>query len=138
MRHPRAFTLVECIIAIVILAVAVPAMTLAVRETHAKRSGPIMASRASWLAMEWLEDIIADRNSSTRGYTYLKPANYLPEASITDFPGFSRAVTFTETGADLVTPGFGYMKVTVTVSWTDPGGAPRALNVSTILTDYVP
>lgn len=134
----RAFTLIECIVAIVILAVAVPAMTLALRETHAKRAAPVMASRASWLAVERLEDIIADRNSTTRGYTYLKGTNYPDEATIAEFPGFSRSVLFVETGPDLSSAGDGFMKVTVTVNWTDPGGVARSMGISTVLTDYTP
>ncbi len=138
MLHRRGFTLIECIVAIVILAVAVPAMTLALKQTHERRAAPVMVSRASWLATELIEDIIADRNSTTRGYPYLITSNYPSEATIPEFPGFSRSVVFVETAADLTTPGVGYMKVTVTVRWTDPGDAARALSVSTVLTDYQP
>lgn len=140
-RRVRAFTLIECIVAIVILAVAVPAMVLAVREAHSRRAAPVLASRASWLAVEKLEDVIADRNSTTRGYTYLNATNYPAELAITDFPGFSRSVAFTETTANLATAGYGYMRVTVTVNWTDPGpsgGTSRSLRLSTVLTDYTP
>ncbi|MGE3107716.1 MAG: prepilin-type N-terminal cleavage/methylation domain-containing protein [Phycisphaerales bacterium] len=133
-----AFTLIECIIAIVILSVAVPAMVLAIRETHSRRAAPVMSSRASWLAMELLEDIIADRNSATRGYGYLKASNYPAEASVSEFPAFSRSVRFVETGPDLASAGSGYMKVTVSVSWIAPGGTQRSLALSTILTDYSP
>ncbi|MBC7771284.1 MAG: type II secretion system protein [Pyrinomonadaceae bacterium] len=134
-RHSRhAFTLIEAIIAIVILSIAMPSMLIAVRTAYDKRVGPVQTSRARWLAVEKLEDIIADRSSATRGFAYLTAANYAPESSIAGFPGFSRSVTLRQTTANLLTAGNGYMLVTVTVSWTDTGGASRSMSLSTVLT----
>jgi prepilin-type N-terminal cleavage/methylation domain-containing protein len=140
MRRPqsRAFTLIESIVSVVILATATPAMIWAVREAHLDRVSPVLASRARWLATEKLEDIIADRHSTTRGYTYLVNGNYTAEASISGYAGFTRSVAFAETGADLVTAGTGYKKATVTVGWTDARGSARSLAISTVLTDYTP
>jgi prepilin-type N-terminal cleavage/methylation domain-containing protein len=140
-RNPmtaRGFSLIEAIVAIVILSLSVPSMLWAVREMHNKRVDPIQASRARWLASEKLEDIIADRNSTTRGYPYLLSANYPAEPSVAGFPGFSRTVTLTETTADLSTPGTGYMRATVTVGYIGAGGAARTLSLSTVLTEYTP
>ena len=134
----RAFTLVEGIVSIVILGTATPAILWAVRQAHRDRVGPVQASRARWLATEKLEDIIADRHSSTRGYTYLNSGNYAAESSITGYAGFTRSVAFVETGPDLITSGSGYMKATVTVGWTDTSGVAQALAISTVITDYTP
>jgi prepilin-type N-terminal cleavage/methylation domain-containing protein len=140
----QGFTLIETVAAIVILAVAVPPMLWAVAEAQHKRANPMLASKARWLAMEKLEDIIADRHSESgnRGWDYLIAANYSAEAkgSITGYPQFSRTVTFLETEADLATPSAtgGYMNVTVTVSWTNAEGAAQSLSISTVLTEYVP
>ena len=120
----RGFTLMESIAAIVILTIAIPPVVWALRQGHVQRIDPVLTSRARWLAAEKLEDVIADRHSTTRGYDYLIAANYPAEGSITGFPGFSRSVTLTETEADLVTAGSGYMQVTVTVSWTDGKPSP--------------
>lgn len=138
----RGFTLIETVAAIVILAVAVPPMLWAVRESSRQRVNPMLASRARWLATEKLEDIIADRHSTNlRGWDWLVSGNYLDEntGTITGYPQFSRTVTLLETQADLATPDTdgGYMNVTVTVEWTDAAGATQTLSISTVLTEYV-
>ena len=135
----HGFTLIETIAAIVILAVAIPPMLWSVRVSHIQRINPMLASKARWVATEKLEDIIADRHSTTRGWAYLEdPANYPAEPTISGYPGFSRTVTLTETLADLSTPGDGYMTVAVAVQWTDATGIVRTLSVSTVLTEYTP
>ena len=135
------FTLSETVAAIVILAVAVPPMLWAVTEAQRQRINPMLASRARWLAVEKLEDIVADRHSTTRGYAYLITANYPDEDPVPGYAGFTRAVSFVETKADLATtapPPLGYMTVTVKTSWNDAGAAAKALLPSTVRTDYTP
>jgi len=135
-RRRQGFTLIETIAAIVILAVAIPPMLWALRDAHVQRVNPILVSRARWMAAEKLEDVIADRHSSTRGWDYLAPANYPPETPVVGYPQFERRVTFNETGADLTSPGRGYMTIRVAVSWTDAAGAERTLTVATVVTEY--
>ena len=133
------FTLIETVAAIVILAVAVPPMLWAITEAQRQRINPMLVSRARWLAVEKLEDVIADRHSTTRGYTYLITANYPDEDPVPGYAGFTRTVSFVEAKADLATtapPPLGYMTVTVKISWND--AAAKALNISTVLTDYTP
>jgi prepilin-type N-terminal cleavage/methylation domain-containing protein len=137
-RRARGFTLIETIAAVVVLAIAIPPMLFALRDAHVQRVNSVMASRARWLATERLEDVIADRHSSTRGYDHLVTANYPDEPAVSGFENFSRTVLFDETGPDLVTPGDGYMNVTVRVSWTDATATVRTLSVSTVLTEYAP
>ncbi|MHC4768542.1 MAG: type IV pilus modification PilV family protein [Planctomycetota bacterium] len=138
------FTLIETVAAIVILAVAVPPMLWAVAQAQNKRANPMLASKARWMAVEKLEDIIADRHSESgnRGWDYLIAANYSDEnpGDITGYPQFGRTVTFLETQADLATPDAsgGYMNVTVTVTWTSSEGKSMSLSISTVLTEYVP
>ncbi len=138
----NGFTLIETVAAIVILSLAVPPMLWAVREAQRQRINPMLASKARWLAVEKLEDIIADRHSSDAalGYDNLIAANYPAETPIGSDPGFNRTVTFLETLADLTTPDAngGYMNVTVQVSWTSAEGNVRSLSISTVLTEYVP
>jgi prepilin-type N-terminal cleavage/methylation domain-containing protein len=136
--RPDGFTLIETIAAVVILAIALPPMLFAIRDAHVQRVNPMLASQARWLATEKLEDILADRHSDSRGWEYLTEGNYPAEPSVTGFPGFGRSVTLTETGADLVTPGSGYMTVTVQVSWVDATSTARTLSISMVVTEYTP
>lgn len=139
-RHPtrraRALTLVEALVAIVVVAIAAPPMLLTLRDASLRRVTPILADRARWLASEQLEDLIADRHSPARGYAFITPANYPIQNAVPGFPAFARSVAITETAADLSSPGTGFKRVAVTVAWRDQGGTPRALTLSTILTDY--
>lgn len=136
--HRPGFTLPETIAAVVILSIAVPTMLWSIREAHVQRVNPVLASRARWLAVEKLEDIIADRHSATRGYNYLIPGNYPAQPAVTGFTNFSRSVTLNETLADLATAGDGYMNVTVDVTWQDGQAESRTLSISTVLTEYTP
>jgi type II secretory pathway pseudopilin PulG len=139
--HPRipAFTLVEAICAIVIVSVAIPAMFWAVRDAQTKRVDPVLASRARFLAQERLEDVIADRHSSTRGYAWVLTANYPAEAAVSGFTNFARSVTITESGPNLVAgSGTGYKTAAVTVTYRDGRNTLRSLTLSTVVTDYTP
>jgi prepilin-type N-terminal cleavage/methylation domain-containing protein len=137
------FTLIETIAAVVILAVALPPMLWAVTQAHHQRANPMLASKARWVAVEKLEDIIADRHSQSgnRGWDWLDEANYPAEnpGDIAGYPQFGRSISFTETQADLSTVDAdgGYMSVTVTVTWTSAEGDPQALTISTVLTEDV-
>jgi len=135
-RHSAAFTLTESLAVIVILSVAFPPMLWAIRRGHEARVMPARYSVARWLAAEKLEDIIADRSATSRGYSYLTSANYAAEASVTGFPAFSRSVSFAETGPDLTSIGVGYMRVTVTVSFADGAGVMQNFPLTTVLTNY--
>jgi hypothetical protein len=136
LHSARAVTLIEAIAAIVVIAVAIPPVMIAVREAAVRRVGPVQAGTARWLAGEKLEDIIADRHSTTRGYTYVIVGNYPAEGTVTGFTSFARSVAISETDATLVGAGTGYKKVTVTVTWTDYRGQARSLALSTVVTNY--
>ncbi len=140
MRTPgqRGFTLIETIAAVVVIAVAVPPMLWSMRDAQIQRVNPILASRARWLATEKLEDVIADRHSSTRGYDYLIAANYASESPVPGFANFDRTVTLAETAADLASAGTGYMTITIEVSWDDAVGDPQSLSVASVVTEFSP
>jgi hypothetical protein len=94
-----------------------------------------MSSRARFLAAERLEQVLADRFSPSRGYSYVLAANYPAEATITGISGFARSTTVTETGASLSGAGTGYKTVSVTVSWQTRRGT-QSLVLSTVITDF--
>ena len=141
--HRHGFTLIETVAAIVILALAVPPMLWAVTEAHHQRANPMLASKARWLVVEKLEDIIADRHSTgTRGWDWVDESNYADEnkGDLTGYPQFARTVAIVETQADLSTidTDGGYKTVTVDVSWTNASGQSQSLAISTVLTEYLP
>lgn len=135
-HRPGAFSLIEAIIAIVILSVAVPAMFWAVRDAAERRAEPVMLNRARWLAAEKIEDVLADRANPSRGYAYVVAANYPAESPVAGFAGFARQVTVAERGPDLVGAGTGYKVVTVRVDYAGARGAARAFELAAVVTDY--
>ena len=137
-RSVRAgFSLIEAVCCIVLLSVGVPGLMWAMAQVHDTRAMVATAAKARFLAEERLEDVMADRHSTTRGYTYVVSANYPAEATVSGFAGLSRTTTITETGASLSGTGTGFKTVTVTVSWTQRGAA-RSFVLSTLVTDYTP
>jgi type II secretory pathway pseudopilin PulG len=134
----NAFTLVEAIVAIVVLSIALPAILSAMSTAHTHRAASTMASTARWLASEKLEDLIADGHSPSLGYSSLVNSNYPAEPSVSGFASFSRSVSIIETGPDLVTAGTGYKRLVVTVGFADDRGVARQLTLETVLTEYTP
>ncbi len=126
MRDGRAgFTLIEVVAALVVLGIAVPPVLAFLAQSGVKGVFPERQTAAYFLAIEKLETIIADRHSPTRGYAYLTAANY-PEEALAD--GFTRTVAFQEvapTNLSTVQPGSGYLRITVTVSYSNPAGSYR-------------
>ena len=135
-RRARAFTLIEAIAAIVLLSVAVPSMTWGVRDAVIRRTDPIKLTKARWLLAERMEQIIADRHSTSRGYDYCVTAAYPAEASVSGFTGFSRSVSINAINTNVGTTG--WKMVTVTVTYVDGVGVARSITLSTILTSYTP
>lgn len=137
-RAGGAFTLIEAIIATIVLGTAMPPMLVGVRDASARRTDAIMASRARWLASERIEDALADRHSAARGYAWVLTSAYPAEPSVAGFASFARSTTVTETGAALSGGGTGYKTVTCTVSWRDGRGTARSLSLSVVVTSYTP
>ena len=135
-RRRRAFTLIEAIAAVVFLGAAIPSMVWGIRDAVIRRTDPLKLTRARWLAAERMEQIIADRHSTTRGYDYCVTAAYPSEAAVSGFSGYQRSVAInainTNTGSS------GWKNVTVTVTYIDGVGAARSITLTTILTYYTP
>lgn len=131
-----AFTLIEAIAAIVLMSIALPTMLLSIKDAQSRRADPVLLCRARWLAAERIEDILADRASPARGYTYVTPASYTLESVVPGFPGFTRSVAVTETGPSLSGAGTGFKTATVTVGWRDGQSQARTLTLSTVVTSY--
>ena len=76
-----------------------------------------------------MEEITADKNSSTRGFAYVAAPNYPSENPVPAFPGYSRSVSV---APDSVYDGVTFRTVAVTV--TGPGIGPVTL--TTWFTNY--
>ena len=135
-RRPAqaGFTLMELVLCMLVLAVAIPPLINVFAEGATDTLAPLQISRANWLAIEKVEDILADRFSPSRGWSYLFGSNYPTESSVTGFPGYSRTVTITEVaGSDLITPQVGsdFKRINVSVSWTQ--GISRTVMLSYVV-----
>lgn len=106
------------------------------RDATVRRASVQQQIVARWLVCEKLEDIIADRHSATRGWSYIASGNYPAEATVNGFTPFARTTTIAETGADLATAGTGYRTVTVTVTYRDARDGTKTVAIATVLTDY--
>jgi Tfp pilus assembly protein PilV len=121
----RGVTLLETVFAVLLLGISVPPILGFFAQGTLSSIAPERQTAAYFLAMERLEEIIADRHSSTRGYSYLAAAHYLAESLS---GGFTRTVAFDEvSSADLTThqAGSGYLLITVNVQYTAPAGSYR-------------
>lgn len=134
----RGFSLVEAIVALLIVGVAIPPMLWAMSAAQSRRADAALAATAGWLATEKLEDIIADRHSTTRGYNYVASTIYAPEAAVSGFGRFSRSVSISETAANLSSSGTGYKTVTVSVGYSDSRNQARSLQLKAVVTSYTP
>lgn len=140
-NHPnkaRGFTLPEVIAAMTVLAIAMPPLLWSLRQSQAQGVNPVLIARARWLAVEKMEDVLADRHSTKRGYAFVVTGNYPVERKVTGFPQYGRSVSVSETAADLASPGKGFKRVTVRVTWRDVDAKLQWLEVPTIITEYTP
>jgi prepilin-type N-terminal cleavage/methylation domain-containing protein len=132
----RGFTLIEIIIAIVIMAIFAPAIIVAITAPLAHTTWDNNQVIATMLVQERLEDIYAYKAnvSLTYGYSYITAANFPTESPVSGFTGFNRTTTITEVaGSDLSTASAssGFKKIAVSVTYT--GGAATC---TTVLGDY--
>jgi len=91
---PAGFTLVEIVLIIVIAAVAILPLSMLFANTSIRSGDARNATIAAQLAQAKMEELAADKNSPTRGFSYLIAANYPAESPVTAFPGYSRSVAF--------------------------------------------
>lgn len=126
MQVERGFTIIELVVAIVVLGIAVPPLLAFFAQTGEASVRSERETTAYFLAMEKIEEVVADRHASGRGYAYLDAANYPSENPVSGFASYQRSVAFEEVDpSDLETAqsGSGYMKATVTVSYSGPSGS---------------
>ncbi|HET9951957.1 MAG TPA: hypothetical protein VFS09_09200 [Candidatus Eisenbacteria bacterium] len=116
------FTMIEVVVLIVVAAIAVLPLAMLFATTSIRSSDAQSASVAAQLAQAKLEEITADRNASTRGFSYITAENYPPEEPVPAFAAFQRSVAV---APDSTYDGVAYRTVAVTV--TTPGVPPVTL-----------
>lgn len=155
----RGFTLIEAIIAVVVLALLVPTSVAMMADAASSRAQSLAITRATWLAAAVMEQIIADVNSDevTLGFGALEsPETYLetpltglyarmePVASFYEELGIEYEVSIGElVSADGTVSGDAdenvYRYVQVEVTWRDRrSGSERILPLGALLTDLTP
>lgn len=107
------FTLIEVVLIIVIAAVAVLPLSMLFANTSIRSGDARNATVAAQLAQAKMEEIAADKNSASRGFSFLVPANYPLERPVRAFPAFSRSVSI---APDSTYDGVRFRAVSVTVS----------------------
>ena len=133
-RH-RGTTIIELVMAIVILGVGLPPLMMAFAESARQSIEPVNATIASFLATERMENVIARRYKNSAGYDAVTAANFPAEIPVAGFTGFNRTVTFAELDSALNASGapLGYRLVTVTVTWN--GGA-NEISIDRLFSDF--
>ena len=134
-KRRRATTIIEIVMAMVILAVAMPPLMNAFVEASHQSIHPSKATIAAFLATERMEQIIARRYRNSEGYAAVSTANFPNESSVSGFVGFSRSVSITPVDALFSPVGTdeGYKLVRVTVSWS---GGTESVRVERVFSDF--
>jgi Tfp pilus assembly protein PilV len=116
-RHPAGdagFTLPEVILIIVIAGVAILPLGMLFANSSIRSGEARNASVMAQLAQAKMEEIAADKNSPSRGFSYLTATNYPAESPVAAFPGYARSVAF---APDSVYDGVTFRTVSVTVTF---------------------
>jgi prepilin-type N-terminal cleavage/methylation domain-containing protein len=134
----KGFTLIEVILAIVILAVAIPALVSSVSFMAARQVNTIGTTIAADLALEKMEEVIGDRINPARGFPWIVSGpNYPGDAPVT---GYNRSVSIIcVTAADLNTSiacPTAYKRVQVTVSTSGVGPSVPNAVLYTVVSDH--
>jgi prepilin-type N-terminal cleavage/methylation domain-containing protein len=125
----RGFTLPEVVLVLVIAAVAVLPLGMLFANSSIRSGEAHNATVMAELAQAKMEEIAADKNSPSRGFTYLVAANYPTESPVTAFPGYTRSVAF---APDSLYDGVTFRTVSVTVAFA----SVPSVTLTTWFTNY--
>jgi Tfp pilus assembly protein PilV len=134
-RARRGISLIETMMAVVVLAAAAPPMLAAIASVQRSRADAVRISTARWLAAERMEDILADRHSASRGFSWVTGAQYPAESPVASFAQFARSVSIVNPVIN-GSPDAGVKLVTVTVTFTKWNGTPQTVVLTTLLANH--
>jgi prepilin-type N-terminal cleavage/methylation domain-containing protein len=96
MRLRRGLSLVEVVLAIVILGLAVPPLMFAMAAGIQQQEATLVQQDLTQLASERMWEVFADHANPTRGYDYIVNAAYPDEIAPRGLTGFARQTTIKE------------------------------------------
>ncbi|RIK68837.1 MAG: hypothetical protein DCC65_01510 [Planctomycetota bacterium] len=134
----QGVTIIEVVMAIVILSIALPPMIVAFAEAAVQSIQPADMTVASFLAIDRMEEVIARRFRDTEGYEELTVptiAGFPDEDPVSGFPRFRRTVRVAYVDRELspAAADEGYKKVVVTVAWD-----AESLEIERVFADFQP
>jgi Tfp pilus assembly protein PilV len=128
-RQEAGFTLPEVVLILVIAAIAVLPLGMLFANSSIRSSEAHNATVMAQLAQAKMEEIAADKNSPSRGFTYLVAGNYPAESPVPGFIGYARTVAF---APDSVYDSVTFRTVSVTVTYA----SVPAVTMTTWFTNY--
>ena len=134
MMNRRALSLVEVVIAIVILGLAVPPLMFQMAAGIQQQQAVLVQQDLTQLASERMWEVFADHANPTRGYDYIEDGAYPDETAPRGLTGYARQTTITEVSPmDHLTPlaGSGIKRFRILVSGPQGG----ALVIESFVTD---
>jgi type II secretory pathway pseudopilin PulG len=131
-----AFTLMELVASMLLLSIAFPPLAVSMRDAVVRQGANNQRLIARWLAHARMEEVLADRHSSTRGWPSLTTGNYIGGAPWSQFPGFTQTVTVTDHDATLSAAGTTHKIITVTIRWRDATRGITSIQYQTVVTNY--
>ena len=138
--NSKGFTLIEVILVIVIMAIVIPSLITVLSVITKGQVNTLGTTTSAVLAQERLEEIIADKRSPNRGFSYIDNVNYPAENPVAGFAQYNRSVDIVcVASTDLNTPvacPTDYKRVEVTVQAAGVGPSVPDAVLVTVLTDY--
>jgi prepilin-type N-terminal cleavage/methylation domain-containing protein len=99
MMRRRGFSLVEVIVAMVILAIAIPPLVFQMAAGVQQQATVLIQQNLTQLAADRLWQVYEDHADPTRGYSYVVDAAYPDEEEPLELTGYSRQTTILEVSA---------------------------------------
>ncbi len=134
MMNKRGLSLIEVVIAIIVLGLAVPPLLFQITAGVQQQEAALVQQTMTQLASERMREVFTDHANPTRGYSYIVAAAYPDETAPRGLDGYTRGVEIREVSPDdFVTPqpGSGVKRFRVTVN----GPGEQTLTVESFVTN---
>lgn len=134
MTNRRGLSLVEVVIAIVILGLAVPPLMFEMAAGVRQREATLVQQNLTQLAAERMWEIFADHADPSRGYDYLADGAYPDETAPRGLTGYTRQTTIQEVSSTdyrTAAAGSGIKRFRILVS----GPLNSTLTIESLVTD---